>query len=118
MQILFISSSRKGKGISPFILNQGESIKKNNIQIDYFLISGSGITNYFKSIFDIRKKLKEKKYDLIHAHYGFSGIVSKLVFSKLKVVVSFLGDDLEGSVKQNGKYSLLSKFYVIINKVI
>ena len=116
MKILFISSSRKGKGISPFILDQGESIKKNDIHIDYFLISGSGIGNYFKSIFNIRKKVKENKYNLLHAHFGFSGIASKLAFSKLKVVVSFLGDDLEGSVKQSGKYSLLSKFYVMINK--
>ena len=78
MKVLFISSSRKGKGISPFIYNQGESLRLKVIEIDYFLIEGSGLSNYLKSIHSLRKKLNNGIYDLIHAHFGFSGIIARV----------------------------------------
>ena len=117
LKVLFVSSSRKGEGISPFILSQGESLRLIGIIIDYYLIEGQGINNYLKSILKIRSILKSKDYDIIHAHYGMSGIVSRLSFSNKKVVVSFLGDDLMGSVKSNGTYSRFSVGIVFLNKL-
>jgi len=117
MKVLFVSSSRKGKGISPFIKSQAESLVKNGIQVNYYLVEGSGLINYIKSIPKINQKLKDGSFNLIHAHYGLSGIVAKVASYKLPVVVSFLGDDLIGNVKAGGKYSRISKFMVFVNKI-
>jgi teichuronic acid biosynthesis glycosyltransferase TuaC len=117
MKVLFISSSRKGKGISPFIYEQGESLRNFGVNVDYFLIKGSGVSSYLKSIHGIRKIARSGNYQIIHAHFGFSGIIARLSLPKKKLVVSFLGDDLEGSIKKNGKYSLTGKCYVILNRL-
>lgn len=102
MKILFVSSSRKGKGISPFIFSQGESIKKYGIKVDYFQIGGRGLKNHFLSIFQIRRIIKKIDYDIIHAHYGFSGVISKLANTNCKLIVSYMGGDLLGLVDIDG----------------
>jgi glycosyltransferase involved in cell wall biosynthesis len=116
MRILFVSSSRKGKGISPFIYEQGESLKNLGVDVDYFLIEGSGLLSYLKSIRPIRENAKTGNYQIVHAHYGFSGIIVRIALPRCRLVVSFLGDDLEGSVKINGKYSLVSRLFVMLNR--
>ena len=50
MRILFISSGNSKSGISPIIKNQGESLKKEGISIEYLTIKGRGIKGYLKSI--------------------------------------------------------------------
>jgi teichuronic acid biosynthesis glycosyltransferase TuaC len=116
MRILFMASSRKGKGLSPFIQSQKESIENHGVVIDLFLISGEGLMNYLKAIRLLRNKCKVVNYDIIHAHYGFCGVIAKLAFTKKPLIVSFLGDDLMGNVKMNGKYSITGKFFTFINK--
>ena len=56
MKVLFISSGNSVNGISPIILNQGQSLKKNGIIISFFAIRGKGLVGYLKSIGSIRKK--------------------------------------------------------------
>lgn len=114
MKILFISSSRKGKGISPFIDAQARSIIDNGVAVNTFQIEGAGLYAYLKSVPKIRKL--SKSYDLLHAHYGFSGIVCRLANFRIPLVVSFLGDDLEGSLDKNGHYTFKGKVFVALNK--
>jgi teichuronic acid biosynthesis glycosyltransferase TuaC len=116
MKILFITSYRKGKGISPFVKTQADSLLEKGVKIYWFSIIGEGLSGYVKSIFLLKKLLKKKKYDILHAHFGFCGIVAKCAVTKEKVVVSFLGDDLMGSLSANGKYSIIGKVFVFINK--
>lgn len=117
LKVLFVSSSRKGKGISPFILSQGESLRLIGIIVDYYLIEGRGLLNYLKSVFIIKRILKSKGYNIIHAHFGISGIICRLSSFKKKVVVSFLGDDLMGIVKSNGTYSRFGVVIVFLDKL-
>jgi len=96
MKVLFISSGNSKSGISPIIKSQGESIKKENIDLKYFTIKGKGVSGYFKSILDLRRELKENHYDICHAHYWLSGIVASLAGAK-PLVVSLMGDDVKAS---------------------
>ena len=116
IKVLFVTSYRKGKGISPFVKTQADSISKKGIDLDWFSIKGSGILNYLKSIFMLRKLLKRKKIDIIHAHFGFCGIVSKLAATDEKIIVSFLGDDLIGSISKKHRYTRVSKIYTVLNQ--
>jgi glycosyltransferase involved in cell wall biosynthesis len=98
MNVLFISSGNSKNGISPIVKNQGESLKKENINIDYFTIKGKGAKGYLKSIFRLRAYLKSKKrYDVVHVHYWLSAIVASLAGAK-PLVVSLMGDDVKAKV--------------------
>jgi len=95
MKVLFISSGNSKFGISPIIKSQGESLKKENIELDYYPIKGKGITGYLKAIPALKEFLKQNRdYDVIHAHYWLSGIVASLVGAK-PMVVSLMGDDVK-----------------------
>ncbi len=94
MRVLFISSGNSKDGISPIVKNQGESLRRAGISIDYFTIKGKGIKGYLKAIPTLRAYLKENRYDIIHAHYWLSAIVASLAGAN-RMVVSLMGDDVK-----------------------
>lgn len=116
MRVLFVSSGNSVSGISPIIKSQGESLKKHEIDIDFFLINGKGVKGYYQSIKALRKFIKHKRYDIIHAHYGLSAIVALISKRNEKIIVSFMGDDIVGSHNFKGDITVVSKVIVIINK--
>lgn len=90
MKVLFVSSGKLGH-VSALVKNQGDSVQKKGVDVDYFVIS-SGFWGYFTGIFKIRKIFKTGSYDLIHAHYSLSAFVASLA-GKFPLVVSLLGSD-------------------------
>ncbi len=103
MKVLFISSRYFTNGVSPFVLSQSESLVAKGLDVDFFTIESNGIKGYIKAIINLRKYLKEKKYDILHAHYAFCGWVATLAFSSTPVVVSFMGSDVLGGSSVKGK---------------
>lgn len=110
MKVLFVSSGNLLSGISPIVKNQGESLKKNNIEIDYFTINGKGIWGYLKNVFFLKKYLKQKKFNLVHAHYSYSGIVAALSKS-YPLVVSLMGSDVHNGFWGRCLIKIFNKFY-------
>lgn len=117
MKILFVSSGNAKDGISPIVRNQGQSLIKEGIRLDFFTIKGKGIISYIKHILILRSFLKKSYYDIIHAHYGFCGIVALMARRKEKIIVSFMGSDLIGTVNKNDNISLSGCFETLINKI-
>lgn len=91
MKVLFVCSGNADK-ISPFISEQADAIMNRNIEIEFYLIKGTGILGYLKNLSPLNKKLRDYKPDLIHAHYGLSGLLACLQFKK-KVILTFHGSD-------------------------
>jgi glycosyltransferase involved in cell wall biosynthesis len=118
MKILFVSSGTSTKGISPIVKKQGESLSLQNIDLHYFLISQPGLKGYVKAIIYLRKYLHKNKFDIIHAHYGLSGLVALLAKRKEKLLVSFMGDDLIGSHAFDGAFTLFGKILKILNIIL
>ena len=58
----------------PFVTEQGESLRKAGCEVDYFLVLG----NYIKAVGALKKKIREFKPDVVHAHYGLSAITAEL----------------------------------------
>ena len=104
MKVLICASGNAGQ-LSPFVQEQAESLKILGIQIDYFLISGKGILGYLKYYSSFMNMIKDKKYDLVHAHYGLSGLLATLQ-KKTPVIVTFHGSDV--NIKKNLPFSLLA----------
>lgn len=92
IKILSVGRSRGSHQISVFRKEQGESLKEF-APVEYFNIEKGGISGYIKSWIALKKRIKEHKYDLIHAHYGLSGMASVLQ-RKIPVVITFHGSDI------------------------
>ena len=92
MKVLVVCSATTGK-ISPFIVEQVNSLLKNGLNVEYFLIKNKGLFGYLKSYFLLLKKLASSKFDIVHAHYGLSGFIS--VFQAFApVIITFHGSDI------------------------
>lgn len=110
MRVLFISRSHPDSGISPIIINQGESLRKMGIDLQFYGISGKGIKAYVKHIFLIQKFLKKNKFDIVHSHYSFSAFTASLAGSKPHIV-SLMGSDVKSSALERFFIRLFNAFF-------
>lgn len=98
--VLFVSSGNlKNFDLAPFIRVQGDSLAAVGVNVTYFKIKGKGIKGYLKNINNLKRFIKENDFDLIHAHFTLSGWVAALTFPKLPLVLSLMGTDALGRVK-------------------
>lgn len=95
MRVLFVSSGKKGF-VNPIIKNQGESLKRAGVELDYFMLKGKGWKSYIQNIKPLRNQIIEGNYDVIHVHYAFSAYMANIATRGLKVpmVVSLMGTDI------------------------
>lgn len=108
MKVLIVC--RKKNDVSPFISEQVESIREHGIEVNYFFIQGNGIKAYLKEYPLFKKEISAFKPDLIHAHYGLSGIFANLQRS-IPVITTFHGTDLHSR-----KVRFLSQFAATLSK--
>lgn len=95
MKVLFVSSGRQGDA-NPIIRNQGESLRKSGVELEYYVVSGRGWKSYIKSIKPLRKKVSDGQYDVIHAHYSWTAYMASLatIGMRVSMVVSLMGNDI------------------------
>lgn len=114
MKVLFICSGNSKFGISPIIKSQCESLRKCGMSVDYFTITGRGLLKYFRNIFKLKKEIKSKKYDILHAHYVLCGWVSLMATPGTPIVVSYMGSDTYGVYRKDGRKKLSSIYLIIL----
>lgn len=90
MRVLFVSSGRQGD-VGFVVKNQGESLKRHGIEVDYFT-AGPGIAGYLGAIQKLRRAYREGGYSLAHAHYSLSAFAATLAGCR-PLVVSLMGSD-------------------------
>jgi teichuronic acid biosynthesis glycosyltransferase TuaC len=117
MRVLFVNSANQKKRISPFILSQGESLKNNGIDLDFFTLEQGGLKGYFSAARKLRKLLKKEKYDIIHAHYALTGFISSYARRKEKLIVSLMGCDILGAYSAKGRLILYGHTIVLPAKL-
>ena len=119
MKVLFVSSGNSTKiGIAPFIQEQGESLIKMGIEIDFFTISGKGIKGYLKNVLPLRKKIRNAQFEIIHAHYVLSGWVALLTFTRKPLIISYMGCDTYGDFNEKGNRIFSSYLNIILAKLL
>ena len=91
MKIMFVSSGKAG-GVGHVVRNQGESLKKAGIEVDYFLIH-PGLAGYIRDIPRLRRAAAGREYDIVHAHYSLSGFVAMFAGCQA-LIVSLMGSDI------------------------
>jgi teichuronic acid biosynthesis glycosyltransferase TuaC len=89
-----------------FIRRQAESLQAAGISVDVFAFRGAGNPyNYLNAWTRLRPLLAQGNYDLVHAQFGQSGLIT---FPKrLPLVVTLRGGDLLGIISdETGKQTL------------
>ena len=92
MRILIVASYNKNY-FAPFILEQVDALRQLGCEVDYFGVVGKGIKGYLSALGGLRKKVKSFKPDVIHAHYGLSGLLANLQRS-IPVLTTYHGSDI------------------------
>lgn len=64
-----------------FVHEQVESLRKEGVEVDVLFVDGwKSKFNYLRGIFRLWGRLLTHRYDLIHAHYVFSGMIARTQF--------------------------------------
>ena len=92
MRILVVASFNKGR-FAPFIVEQVEALKKQGCTIEFFGLQGKGLLGYLRNLPLLKKKIKAYCPDVIHAHYGLSGLLANLQ-RHVPVVTTYHGSDI------------------------
>ena len=99
-----------------FVRTQAESLKRAGVGVEVLVLKGNNRKLiYPKAVLQLRHLLKLGSFDLVHAHYGFVGMVARTQW-KVPVVVTYHGDDLLGTVLEDGKKAPWSSLVVAAGK--
>lgn len=111
MKVLFIYRVYGTDQKNPVVQNQLNSLSRSGIEILEFRIKKGGVKYYLISIMRLIAFSFRNKYDIIHAHYSYSGILAILGSTK-PVVCSLMGSDIlqTGCVKKK-IIGALSKYF-------
>lgn len=94
MRILIIGSNNfHNGGFAPFITEQGNALVTTGCEVEYFGVVGKGIMGYLKQLPLLKKKIRETKPDVIHAHYGLCCLLANLQ-RRVPVVSTYHGSDI------------------------
>lgn len=116
MRILVVASFNQGR-FAPFIIEQAEALKKQGCEIDNLGIQGKGLEGYLANLPILKRKIKGFHPDVIHAHYGLSGLFANLQ-RQVPVVTTYHGSDInEKKVLPFSKMAMrLSKWNIFVSK--
>ncbi|MCC7142170.1 MAG: glycosyltransferase [Candidatus Eisenbacteria bacterium] len=97
LRVLVVTNLYPG-GVVPgrgaFVQNQVESLRALGHRIEVVAIDGArSKLEYLRGIGRLRHALERERFDLVHAHYGLTGLVAR-VQSRAPLVVTFLGSDV------------------------
>lgn len=96
LSILFVSSNDKKFDVVPFIQSQYESLQPYVLRMDHYIVRGGGIKSYIKAFNELKIILKNERYDIVHCHWTYSGVICASLVNREKLIISFMGNDLLG----------------------
>jgi glycosyltransferase involved in cell wall biosynthesis len=92
----------------PFLVQQVEFLRSAGVLVEVFPFRGAKRPfNYFMAWMNLRQKLSQRNYDLIHAQFGQSALLAWP--QRLPLVITFRGCDIQGVRRANGRITLSGK---------
>ena len=92
MKILVLASDKSGK-FAPFIEEQIAALEACGVQIVRYGVTGHGILGYLRELPALRRLIRAERPDIVHAHYGLSGLLANLQ-RLVPVVTTYHGSDI------------------------
>lgn len=110
---MYPDATRPINGI--FIAEQIAAMKKDHAEVDFdvcYVDGGKGKLEYLKSMAYVNRKIRRGGYDLVHIHFGLSGLYMLMPFrQKVPTVVTFHGSDIQPAAR-NGRLTVGISRYV------
>jgi glycosyltransferase involved in cell wall biosynthesis len=96
-----------------FVQEQMESLRPLGVDYDVLFVNGrKSRWNYLFGIGELRRWLRAKNYDFIHAHFGLCGWVARFQL-RLPLVITFWGDDVLGQPRRDGHITPMGRFFQV-----
>ena len=92
MKILIVGNNKPGY-FAPFVEEQARALQLQGCDVVFFGVQGKGIWGYLRCLPALKRAIKQHLPDLIHAHYGLSGLLANLQ-RRVPVVTTYHGSDI------------------------
>ena len=92
MKLLIVASDKNGR-FAPFIEEQMAALEARGMEVLRYGITGKGILGYLRELPALRHAIRQHRPDIIHAHYGLSGLLANLQ-RMVPVVTTYHGSDI------------------------
>lgn len=77
-----------------YVANQVDSLRRLGHQVEVVAIDGARSRwDYVRGVGRLHRALRSRRFDLVHAHYGYTGLVGRTQW-RIPLVVSYLGSDV------------------------
>jgi teichuronic acid biosynthesis glycosyltransferase TuaC len=97
-----------------FVASQARALRAAGVEVDVLAIRGfAGRAAYATRMAQMLGSNRRRRWDLVHAHYGHSGVVARMHF-RAPLVVSYCGDDLLGTRRPDGGITVRSRAEVAV----
>ena len=116
MKILIVASDKGGHFV-PFIEEQIVALEAVGVQVVRYGITGHGIMGYLRALPALRRMIRAERPDIVHAHYGLSGLLANLQ-RIVPVVTTYHGSDINlPNILRLSKIAMrLSSYNIFVSK--
>lgn len=121
LKVLMVTTNWPAPGgprTSHFIKRQADFLQAAGVDVDVFHFQAQkNVARYVKAWLAVRRQLRSKRYDLIHAQFGQSGLMA--LPKRLPYVVTLRGSDILGTVSdRSGQYTAAGKINQRISRMV
>ena len=106
MKVLIVTAiypTADNPAFGSYVRTQAESLKAAGVDVEMLVLNDRyRKLIYPKAIFQLRRRLANGSVDLVHAHYGFVGMVARTQW-QVPVVVTYHGSDILGWINSRGE---------------
>lgn len=92
MKILIVGNNKPGH-FAPFVEEQARVLQQQGCEVVFFGVQGKGLMGYLRCLPALKRAIQQYQPDLIHAHYGLSGLLANLQ-RRVPVVTTYHGSDI------------------------
>ncbi len=92
MKILIVASYNKQR-FAPFVVEQAEALQQAGVEVEFYGVVGKGVMGYLKARKGLMQHIRTYQPDIIHAHFGLSGLLANLQ-RRVPVVTTYHGSDI------------------------
>ena len=92
MKILIVGNNKPGH-FAPFVEEQACALQMQGYEVVFFGVQGKGIWGYLRCLPALKHAIRQYQPDLIHAHYGLSGLLANLQ-RHVPVITTYHGSDI------------------------
>lgn len=120
LRVLMVTSEYPAPGYvggGVFVVRQIQALREAGVEVDVLdFISRANPLNHLRAWKRLRRMMRARRYDLVHAQFAISALISRMQF-QLPIVVTYHGDEMYGIIRPDGTYSTKGWVLVVFSQV-